>query len=297
MSLNPQMFATSSETLGRVKQLFIPSASDRPEQEYRPHLYFEARIDYADVRSGFHMTCDRNDVLDLRPYEPEDSWTRDMVLRVDSAAVQNVRPPGAKMRTLPAYVNEEFLDRMEVQYLSYLLRHAEMRVFRNFALNLYSLPGEGGSDFQNRCLDGFHDSFRAELDALREVVNRRLERIEEKYISPDRAGEFASDRRMSQARSRLHAVAENIAEFFLQTEMTPDPVDLSAVPCMDPARPDLEQMLESLEVDVRRDVGRLVNSYSEKVRNIDEYILHPGLKDLHLVRKGILWMPIEVNRS
>ena len=50
-------------------------------------------------------------------------------------------------------------------------------------------------------------------------------------------------------------------------------------------------MGDAILADVRRDIGRLLNSYQEKVRNIDEYIIHPGLKDLHLVRRCILWMP------
>jgi hypothetical protein len=62
-------------------------------------------------------------------------------------------------------------------------------------------------------------------------------------------------------------------------------------PYPDPARSDLEQCLETLEVDVRQEIRRLLNSYQEKVLNVDEYIIHPNLRDLHLVRACILWIP------
>jgi hypothetical protein len=295
MSLNHQVFAVPSDPPGRIKQLYLrpASAAGQPRQ-YEPCFYFEARIDYADVRSGFHLTCGLHDILDIRPYDSDETWTRDMVRTVDPTLIQVAKPDEAICRPLPEYVNEEFLGRVETQYLSYLLRYAEARIFRNFALNIYSQPGESRCDFQSRCLEGFQESFRGELDAMREVVNRRLERIEEKHISGNPTGEFESDRRLAQARSRLQAIADRITELFLQIELSMEPADIARLQYPDPARPDLEQSLESLETDVRRDTNRLMNSYLDKVRNIDEYILHPGLKDLHLVRKCILWMPCEV---
>ncbi len=291
MSLKSQTFAAQPEQSRGIKLLYFCPDSWAPEQPWAPYFYLEARIDYADVRSGYHMTCGLNHVLDLQPFDEDLPLTRDMVRTVDPAAIRTTKPEGATLLSLPVYITEDLVHRLETQYLSFLLRHAEVRVFRNFALNIYSYPGETCNEFQVRCLDVFKESFRGELEPLREVVNRRFERIEQKYISRTRTGEFESDRRVASARSTLHAVAENIAELFLRTELTLESADVTAMRYTDPSRPDVEQSLEILETDVRRDVGRLLNSYQEKVRNIDEYIIHPGLKDLHLVRKCILWMP------
>ena len=59
-----------------------------------------------------------------------------------------------------------------------------------------------------------------------------------------------------------------------------EPQEITGHRCADSTRPDLEQALESLEIDARLDIRRLLNSYQDRVRNIDEYIIHPGLKDL-----------------
>lgn len=297
MSLNPQVFAAQPDHPGKIKHLFLRPASASAEQDYAPCFYVEARIDYADVRSGYHMTCGLNNILDVRPFEEDLLWTRDMVRNVDPAALLTSKPEQARLRSLPEFVAEEVLPRIETQYFSFLLRHAGVRVFRNFALNIYSHPGETRDEFEVRCLDVFSESFRGELDSFREVVNRRLERIETKYFGRGRTMEFESDRRMTQARSRFHAVAEGVAELFLQTELTSATADAEGSRYPDPTRPDLEQALEALEADVRRDIRRLLDSYQERVRNIDEYIIHPGLKDLHLVRTCILWMPVEALKS
>ncbi len=293
MSLKSQPFAAQQEQSRGIRILYFCPDSWAPAQPWAPHFYFEARIDYADVRSGYHMTCGFNHVLDLRPYDEDLPLTSDMVRVVAPEAIRNTKPENAALISLPVYITEDLLGRLEIQYLSFLLRNAEARVFRNYALNIYSHPGETRDEFQARCLDVFKESFRGELDSLREVVNRRFERIEQKYISRTRTGEFESDRRAASTRSTLHAVAENIAELFLRTELTLESADVTLMRYPHPSRTDVEQSLEILEMDVRRDIGRLLNSYQEKVRNIDEYIIHPGLKDLHLVRKCILWMPAE----
>jgi hypothetical protein len=294
MSLNAQPFAVPPEHSARVKQFYWHSATPADGRDFAPHYFFEARIDYSDVRSGYHVTSGWNSVLDLNPWEDDLPLTRDMVRNVDPKAVLPSRPDQVRLQALPGFVTEELLCRLESQYLSFLLRHAEISLRRNYALNIYSLPGETPDEFQARCLESFSESFRGELDAMREVVNRRLERIEQKYAGRDRVGEFDNDRRMSQVRSRLHTMAESIVGLFLETELSLAPVEVRNAVSSDPSRPDFEQSLESLEGDVRRDINRLLNSYQDQIRNIDEYICHPGLKDLHLVRKGILWMPVGV---
>ncbi|MGD0309644.1 MAG: hypothetical protein ABSC02_10160 [Acidobacteriota bacterium] len=289
MSLSPQVFPSQSERAGKFKYLYYRSTSTEP-QDYRPCLYLEARIDYADIRSGYQWTTGISDVLDLFPLEGDLLWTSDMVRTVDPAALQVTRPEGVQLGAIPEFVSEGYLSRAEAQYMSYLLRRAEALVYRNFALNIYSNPGESQADFLSRCLDACHESFRHDLETLREVVNRRLERIEKKFIVGYRPAEFESDRGGSQARNKLHAVAERIAEIFLRTELALEgEADLPRYSDQSPS--DLEDRLMSLETDVSREIQRLQNSYLERVRNIDEYIIHPNLKDLHLVRTCILWLP------
>ena len=56
---------------------------------------------------------------------------------------------------------------------------------------------------------------------------------------------------------------------------------------------ELEERLVSLELEAQKEIEKLFHSYAEKARAIDEYILHPNLKDIHFVRSCILWMPVK----
>lgn len=295
MPLDSQVLSAHSDQHGRIKHLFLRPLSSCEEEEYGPCFYFEAKVDFADIRSGCHVTCGINSVMDILPLDAELVWTRDMVRTIDPAALLTTKPEVVKLRSLPDFVTEGFLSRIETQYLSYLLRNTDVRLFRNFVLNIYSHFAETQDDFQLRCLEEFNDAFRADLDGLREVVNRRLERIATKYVG-GRAGEYESDRRATQARSKLHGMSERFAELFIQTTLTLDTGPVSPGR-PNPTHPDLEQSLDALETEVRQEIRRLRNFYWEKVQNIDEYIIRPNFKDLHMVRTCILWMPAGVRQQ
>lgn len=294
MSLDNQVFSAQQDQPGKIKELFfVPSGPDAA-QEYAPFLYVEAKIDFSDVRSGYHATSSVNNVLEMIPLDGDMLWTRDMVRPIDPSALQANRPVTGRLRRLPPYIDVSYMSRVQSCYLSYLMRETAVLVYRNFALSLYSLPGESRDDFQVRCMEMLNDPFRKELDGLHEVVSRRLERIEERYVAQVRRGDFEADRRVTLTKSTLHAARERMAELFLRTSLTLQ--EWEEVPAgAGSALPDLEQQIGTVEFDAGRAIQRLMRSYQEQVRNIDECMIHPNLRDLHLVRICILWMPGEAH--
>src|SRR5262245_51939816 len=166
-----------------VKHLYVvPDPGEGVE--YVPRLYFEVKIDLSDIRSGFIDTCSVNAALEIYPLESADSiWTRDMALAVDPSRVASARPPEISLAPLPTYVDPEYLGRTETLFLSFLMRYYSVPVFRNFALKLYSSPGETAGEFKSRCLDLLSESFRKELDELHETFVRKLEQLRQKYLT------------------------------------------------------------------------------------------------------------------
>ena len=57
-----------------------------------------------------------------------------------------------------------------------------------------------------------------------------------------------------------------------------------------PGMQELDERLLSLELEALQATSRLADSYDEKACAVDEYILHPNLKDIHFVKSCILWM-------
>jgi hypothetical protein len=274
----------------RIKQLYqcLEDASDIAA-EWIPLFCVEARIDFNDVRTGFRETVSLSKALEIYSENAEMLWTDDMIRDVNLLKASSSVPDGIRLGALPDFVNANFLTRMENQFVQYLLRSFETKIYRNFDLNVYSLSGESRPDFCRRCLDLFAVTKRRELDQLLEIFNRKLEQVKQKYIGMTDSGELEKARSESWNRDVFSRCAEQMAELFnsaeLRLKLLPYPPQISS------NMQELEERLLALEWEARQAITRLADSFEERANAIDEYILHPNLKDIHFVRSCILWMP------
>jgi hypothetical protein len=295
MFRNSQALHRSTRPQQKIKHLTLKVPRPAEVQEYVPRIYFEARIDMSDVRSGFRDTYSLNKALEIHPLEGDAMWTPDMAVAVDASLIERGLPQGGRSRELPDYLDAALLSKLETLFLAYLMRYFEVRIFRNFALNLYSGPGENLEDFKLRCLDNLGEAFRKDLDGLHGVLVRKLEQLREKDLR-ESAGltstlDFDIAKIDSQVKSRIHEVSESITNLFLKTELSLNSnQDAPSYPSPDT---EFDQRLSLLETETRHEIQSLINLYQDKLQTIDEYAVHPNLKDIHLVRTCILWMPAE----
>jgi hypothetical protein len=275
---------------GNNKYLFIePGDPKVAAAEYVPFFYVEARVDFNDIRTGFRSMASLNKAIELHPMGMDLSIVEDMVQDIDPRCLRSSAPDAIHCARLPEFVDAGFMSQMETQFVRYLLNSFKAKVYRNFALDVYSSAGESLPDFTARCLDLMDGSRQADLEALREIFNRKLGQIEQKYLN-DRAPEsFELIKAASRGRDILSDYLERIADLFLQSKPMPNP---KANAAQHPRSGlELEERLSSLELEAQQSIAGLWDSYKEKASSVDEYILHPNLKDIHLVRNCILWMP------
>ncbi len=273
----------------KINRLFWTAENPYPGSEFVPFLYVEARIDFNDVRTGFRETVSLKKALEFF-YDAELLWTDDMIREVDPEKIGIAAPSGIRLKALPEFVDEEFISKTELQFIQYLMSRFETKVYRNSILNIYSSAGELLNQFTNRCRESFDGVMRQELELQHEVYNRKLRQIKQKYLGYEddpRESEIINED--SRNRDVFSRISERFAELFLSAEFSLRPVS-------GPFRNlqgamELEDRLLSLELEAQQAIAKLWDSYVEKAQSIDEYILHPNLKDIHLVRSCILWLP------
>ncbi len=258
---------------------------------FAPFFYIEAKIDLADVRSGFRESLSVARALEIIQFEGDALWTEDMVRDIDPSSVAGGLPASTALQPLPPHVDAAHLRWIESQFLRYLLRHFEVRIYRNPYLRFYSLPGEPKDDFTARCLEMLARPFRAELDSIRELCDRKLERVKIKYLKADSYRGFAEERVSAEARNRIHGMAERVEELFVTAELTAEPSGGDPM-FSGTADGTLEQRLASIESEARDAIRRLASEYTEMAENLDEYLVRPTLKDIRLGGASILWMPL-----
>lgn len=287
--MSSELRATQLHAADRVKSVFLlPDADARASQpELLPYLCFEVRIDFNDVRTGFRENVSLSKALEIYSTGADLLWTDDMIRDVNLTQTVSSAPEGVRLGVLPEFVDSRYLSQMEIQFARYLLRSFETKVFRNFDLNLYSYSGESRADFRRRCKDLLEGPKRQDLDSLHEVFVRRLEQSRQKYLVPAHAEALDQVKSESQKKDALSRWSDRIGAIFYHG--APDFEMAAEVPGA--GVPDLDDRLVALEVEARQAVRKLCDGYEEKVDAVDEYILHPNLKDIHFVRSCILWMP------
>jgi hypothetical protein len=288
----PKSSGHTRGSAGTVKHLyFVPESESNADQELLPHLYVEARIDFNDVRTGFRETVSLSEALEIYSDNADLLWARDMIREVDQRRVKSVMPASARLRPLPSFVDADFISRMESQFIRHLLNSYEARVFRNSTLRVYSLPGESRQDFVRRCRELLDAPMPQELDRLRDLYNRKLGQIRQKYLRAAESGYLEEDRAASQDQDIFSRYSERITGLFLHSGPRQRPVARS--PRRLSEGQELEERLSALELEAHEAIQRLEDSFAEKAQSIDEYIIHPNLKDVHFVRTCILWMPAQ----
>jgi hypothetical protein len=286
MRQNPQMGQYSASN--SIKYLFWTiEDAQRTSVEYVPFFYVEARIDFNDVRTGFSSMISLSKAIELHSFSADLPLVEDMVRDIDLQNTSSSMPDSARLSRLPDFVDDGFMSQMETQFVRYLLNSFKSKVYRNFELDVYSNAGESLSGFTARCMELLDGARRRDSDNLHEVFNRKLGQIEQKYLNASSPDDFEVARTASRNRDIFSDYLEKIAELFLQSKPVLNPDE--------DQRPrsslELEERLLSLAVEAKEVIAELWDSYAEKARSVDEYILHPNLKDIHIVRSCILWMP------
>jgi len=280
----------SPHPIDELRSLFFePEDPGKPEIEYFPCFYVEARIDFNDVRTGLRETVSLSKALEIYSNHAEMLWVEDMIRDVDLQKASTSLPDSVRLSPLPDFVDANFLSRMETQFIQYLMRSYATTVHRNYALNIYSLAGETRDDFALRCRELLDSPKRKELDLLHDVFKRRLEQAKEKYLLIDEPHGLELARTESQNKSIFSQYSERIDEQFQRGESQPNSDPEASRPSS--GIQELEERLMSLELEAQQEIKKLQDSYGEQVLTLDEYKLHPNPKDIHFVRSGVLWMP------
>lgn len=267
---------------------WIPEPAARA-LKYVPHLYLEAKIDFNDVRTGFRNTFNIYRTVEIPLDKSEAFWDDGAVLEIDPKKLGPNVPDEAQIGDLPVHVDRRFISWTETQFIEYLLRAFTVKVYRNYNLDVYSFSGESLNDFIIRCVDLHKGPMYSEFDSVHEVFIRQLERLEQKYLGMENSEELEKFKTDSYNRELFYRISERISGLFLRTEFSIQHVDLTSDSFS--RIHEMEERLRDLFKQAREAVIKILDSYEDKIKSVDEYILHPTIKNIHSVSCCVLWKP------
>jgi hypothetical protein len=273
-----------------VKNLFwISEPAAEREYTFVPHLYMQAKIDFSDVRTGFNESYNVNRAVLISPDLSEPYWDDDVVREIGPENVGTAAPKDAALRDLPGSLDGQYIAWMETQFIQFLLRAFTVTVYRNYNLDLYSLSGESRNDFIIRCADLHKEPMYAEFDSVHEVYKRQIERLRQKFLGMEGLDELETMKTDSYNRELFQRISDRINGLFLRTEFSIQHFDPPSGPASRTS--ELEERLRDLYRQAREAVIKILDSYEENIRSVDDYLLHPTVRNIHFVNSCILWMP------
>jgi quinol monooxygenase YgiN len=118
-----------------------------------------------------------------------------------------------------------------------------------------------------------------------------LEQIRQKYLNGNSSDNIDLAKVESHDRNTFLRYSDRIADLFLQPASALDA--LPRQPALLENYRDMEAYLASLKLEAQQAIEQILELYEQKARSVDEYILHPNLKDIHFERCCILWIPLK----
>ena len=277
-----------------IESLYLRSdTTDKTAVEYFPYVYIEAVIDFNDVRTGYRGAVKLARALKAFNSHAFPGWSEEIIHDANIGRIRATRPRASRLRSLPDFIDAEFIDVVKNRYLEHLTRTWKKTLYRNSGLNIYSGAGESREEFIVRCKEQFFAQMREELGRTRVIFNRKQEQLKEKYLGIGEAElpESAPVTPETNDRDIYSRYAERIAALFLNAAFSTVHDDAD-VPRMEKSS-ELEERLIALTADAHRKISSLCESYENKAELVDEYILRPNLKNIHCERSCILWMPLK----
>ena len=277
-------------TIQNAKNLFqIPENSGQEGIVLEPLVLLEARIDFNDIRTGFRERYTINRVIAIPEARVDPVWDGTGLPQLSPEGLAKNPPEKAVFKSLPEHADASLISWIESRFIQHLLRTFSARIYRNYYLGIYSLSGESHADFIIRCIELIQEPMHREFDSMLEVFERKLERLQQKYLQEEPIQDFDKIKADSGYRELFNLISERIAALFLRTEFSIQKLQRPTGPVSH--LHEFEERLHALHFEAQETVTKILDFYEEKVKSVDEYILHPNLKDIHLIRSFILWMP------
>jgi hypothetical protein len=302
----------------RVEELFLPNnltvaeALKNAGQEapgakvmglvYRPELLAQAAVRYLDRKIALdHDMTVTALTADVSPRGAV-RWEDVLARRVEITSLDRGPAPEALFADLVAPLNDAtVLKEIKADFLDYIYHSGGLRLLSNPALNLVAQPDVTEEEFRKQCAEAAQEGREAEEDGLRDKYEKKIERIEDKLAKEER--ELSEDQAEHQARKveGYISIGETVAGFLGVGRRRSISATMSKQRMAKKAEADIEESIEEIE-ELKQDLAEMEEElveeleeikerWSEVAAEIEETVITPYKKNIHLELFGVAWMP------
>jgi hypothetical protein len=269
---------------------------------YQPALVGLGQVQYVHAKTRQTHT---EEVAHLLPLEREGQAREWAEARVHLARRDLARgpEPEALYASLPPDMGAaKRYTELGKEYEDYLYYNSAITLHYNPHVDLYSEPGEEEKAFLRRCRKAAEEAHDADARKLKVKYERELERLEDRLRREER--ELEGDKIEHDARKQEELVSgvESVLSLFggsrrssrLSTASRKRRMTRQAradVEESEEAIKDLEEQIDGLEKEARRELDELAETWNERIEESEDVEVRPRRVDVRLELFGLAWLP------
>ncbi|HMW02318.1 MAG TPA: hypothetical protein PLL06_15020 [Acidobacteriota bacterium] len=263
---------------------------------YRPAVFLECQLRFHHLRAHIKHTAEKRYTAWYPRGQASVDWD---IPALGDTEVLNIAmgPP----HHLPHKTeNFDFSDQNFREFieekLNKLVRTARLKVFHNAHFDVFSEPDETRDHFITRLAEKAPDSIENDLNNLIRRVNMKISQVRETQERRGRKLEipemFINDILMER-RHELFASQYRLEALFSSGEklLVTSSDGIASFPINDPEYIEMMETLQLIEDETKRELNELCTRCIQKVSECDLFEIGLQRNQIHILRKGVLWVP------
>jgi hypothetical protein len=288
------------ETTGNKRALF----GQEVELIYRPALLAQAVVRYvlpkANLNSDHRFTfVVKSFAADILPH-----WQEHASGPLHLPTLSRSAPPAAQLRgdLPPALTHPKKLAAWQKELLSYLYRTADFTLQQNTKLKRFSRPGQSFEEFRAACQQAAEAQLNAEVQAVRERYDKKLDKLEDKLALEQRELKEGEEELRAREDESRWAGVENVVGLVLgRMPYRPMSTSASKERLAKKAKSDvaesqetiaqLQAQIAAIKQEAQATFQQIKDKWNAAALDIHELRVTPKRSDILVEVFGLGWIP------
>ena len=290
-----------------VTELYLPvrlRVSSPANLTYHPAIAAFGQVAIFDNRLGISQVSEVANYIELTDEVMGLLWDKSLPLPYKVEALKREPESGASFVSLPSR-SLSLLKSAGDDYLDYLTRSYQLRLWKSNLFKAMSKPGESEADFRVRLSQLAREKRDEALQKLRQKYASKISALEKQYLTAQQR--LQREQEQYKEKVTQSAISAGATVFGAILGRKSYPVGRATTTARSASRAYYEKMdikraqeqveltrtrLEEMEKELEREANQIAGLYDPAGEQLETVALRPKKKDIAIIWSGLLWLPV-----
>jgi hypothetical protein len=269
---------------------------------YRPILLAQADIRFLQRKYNLDYEFKQATIVPKPDKRGLVRWEDYLINAIDSRSLDRQAAPQARFSTLEQpFSNAKTLRSMETDFIDWIYRTVEVKVFANEKLKLYAGPPITEGQFRKMCSEEARKLRDSDIEKVKDSFERKIDKVKER-LGREKRQLSKHETELSQRKlEELGTHVENVLGLFSSRSRRRLSTSLTKRRMTEQTKSDVEETIEEIDelerelIELSQEIEESIDEVEERWGDIasivEEIPLSPYKKDILVELFGVAWMP------